>query len=228
MSIRYFAIFLYDNLHLKPVHVQILYMIAPVLQAGLAKWGQLLAKSYGRCTITVTFKWIGISFMMAMIGVTKWNEATIDKNDRSSVAVVAMICTLLVIRTAFMNSTSALTKSVLMDHVPNNERAKWSALESFNMFSWSGSAALGGILVDYHGILFNFCITATLQLVATLPHVFLARAAVRTTNGSGERDAESNAINGQQEAQNHRSDEVDRIGGDKNNTDGQDRIETAV
>jgi MFS family permease len=176
MSIRYFAIFLYDNLKIKPVHVQILYMIAPLLQASLAKLGQALAKKHGRCYIAVVFKWIGISLMLAMVGMSKAKASSIANDDA---LVKAVICTLLVLRTAFMNSTSALTKSVLMDHVPKDERAKWSALESFNMFSWSGSAALGGILIDYDGILFNFCITAALQFVATLPHLLLATSAVQ-------------------------------------------------
>ncbi|CAJ1960025.1 unnamed protein product [Cylindrotheca closterium] len=210
MSIRYFAIFLYDNLHLKPVHVQLLYIIAPLLQACLAKLGQVLAKSYGRCKVTVAFKWIGVSFMMAMVTVTKLSQERIENGDK---LVIAMICTLMVIRTGFMNATSALTKSVLMDYVPNDERAKWSALESFNMFSWSGSAALGGILVDYHGILFNFCITASLQFVATWPHLLLARAAVLRTN-----ENENNTHNHPERSQI----EVDRSS-DRSNTDGRDR-----
>lgn len=38
-----------------------------------------------------------------------------------------------------------------MDHVPSQERAKWSALESINIFGWCGSAALGGTLVRLFG-----------------------------------------------------------------------------
>lgn len=211
MSIRYFAIFLYDNLHLKPVHVQVLYMIAPIVQACLAKLAQVLAKSYGRCRVTVAFKWIGVSFMMAMVIMTKCSKQSIDDGNKQ---VIAMICALLVTRTAFMNATSALTKSVLMDHVPNNERAKWSALESFSMFSWSGSAALGGILVSYHGILFNFCITASLQFVATLPHLLLARAAVVSSN---ENEYQNEHLEANQS-------EVDRLR-DRSNTDGQEIVE---
>lgn len=85
-----------------------------------------------------------------------------------------VICATLIVRTASMNCPGALTKAVLMDNVPKNERAKWAALESINMFSWSGSAALGGILVHYHGILFNFCITAFLQFIGTLPLLLLS------------------------------------------------------
>ena len=62
------------------------------------------------------------------------------------------VCVLYVLRTAFMNSTGALTRSLLMDSVPKNERGRWSALESVNVLSWSGSAVIGGLLVGAMGI----------------------------------------------------------------------------
>ena len=161
MSIRYFAVFLYDNLGLSPVIVQSLYVVTPLLQASLMKIARLLSICYGRCHVAACFKWTGIMLMICMVisyskGLPTW-----------------FVCLMIVIRTAFMNSTSALTKSVLMDAVPRDERAKWSSLESLNMFSWSGSAALGGFLVAYQGIIFNFCVTAFLQLLATIPLVIL-------------------------------------------------------
>ena len=55
-----------------------------------------------------------------------------------------------------------------MDNVPSHERGKWSVLESVNMFSWSGSAALGGMLVGWFGIVELFAITAAIQLVSSL------------------------------------------------------------
>jgi hypothetical protein len=60
-----------------------------------------------------------------------------------------------------------------MDAVPKHERAKWSALESVNMFSWSGSAAIGGLLVGYKGIIFNFLVTGSVQFLGTVPLVLL-------------------------------------------------------
>jgi hypothetical protein len=157
MSIRYFPIFFCDNLMLTPVIVQVLYMVSPLLQAALMTIAQRASRKYGRCKVAVLFKWTGISFMLLMVasyarGLPVW-----------------FVCLMYVLRTSFMNSTSALTKSVLMDNIPKEERGKWSAMESVNMFSWSGSAALGGLLVGYEGIVFNFCVTACLQLLATLP-----------------------------------------------------------
>lgn len=162
MSVRFFAIFLYDNLHVNPIHVQVLYVITPLIQATLMKTAQMLAQRFGRCQIAVAFKWTGISLMFAMVlAYTKKQP-------------VWLTCMVLVLRTAFMNSTSALTKSVLMDNVPKKERAKWSALESLNTFSWSGSAAIGGLLVDRWGVVPNFCVTACLQFLATLPFLILS------------------------------------------------------
>lgn len=47
-----------------------------------------------------------------------------------------------------MNSTVGVEKSILMDVVPRYFRAKVSAVEGFTTFSWTGSAVLGGILVE--------------------------------------------------------------------------------
>ena len=121
----------------------------------------MFSQRVGRCKMTVVFKWIGIACMLVMIGSYVFHFPT------------WCVCFFYLLRTSFMNATSALTKSVLMDAVPKSERAKWSALESVNMFSWSGSAAIGGLLVGYKGIIFNFFVTGSVQFLATLPLVLL-------------------------------------------------------
>ena len=101
-----------------------------------------------------------------------------------------IICVVYVLRTGLMNSTTPLTKSILMDNVPTQERGRWSALESVNMFSWSGSAALGGILVSFDGLLFNFSVTATMQFMATMPVIALMVAAPVDRLGSDRNDGD--------------------------------------
>lgn len=161
MSIRYFPIFFLDNLKLSPVLVQVLYIVAPLGQAILMHYGQLLSKVIGRCHMAVLYKFTGISFMLMMIASYHYKLP------------LWTTCAFYVLRTSFMNSTTALTKSVLMDAVPRDERGKWSALESVNMFGWSGSAVLGGLLVGKFGLLLNFGVTALIQLLATAPLVML-------------------------------------------------------
>lgn len=161
MSIRYFPIFFVTYLHLSPVLVQVLYVAAPLGQALLMKAAQQLAPYYGRSRVSVCFKWTGIVCMLAMLAAytAGWPTWT--------------VCLIYVLRTALMNSTSALTRSLLMDHVPKHERGKWSALESVNMFSWSGSAFLGGVLIAWIGIFPLFVVTASVQFCATLPLICL-------------------------------------------------------
>lgn len=161
MSIRYFPIFFLSNLRLSPVLVQILYFFSVVCQIPLSIVAQRGAKRIGRCQMTVLLKWIGVACFVAMILSYRYRLSSV------------LISILWVGRTSFMNSCSALTKSIIMDAVPQRERGQWSALESVNMFSWSGSAFLGGILVGEEGILFNFCITSALQLIATIPLILL-------------------------------------------------------
>jgi len=162
MSIRYFPIFFLENLDLSPVWLQSLFLCTTLFQGLiLGKVAEIIGAKIGRVQAAALFKWSGIFSYILLIVAYKYHFAKL------------LICTLFVLRTSFMNSTGALTKSVLMDHVPSNERAKWSILESLNAFSWSGSAFIGGVLVKKEGILFNFYVTIALQTAATLPLVCL-------------------------------------------------------
>jgi len=63
-----------------------------------------------------------------------------------------------------MNSCSGIRKSILMDFVPKKSRGKWNAADGITRFSWSGSAMIGGVLIDKYGYGCTFLITAALQL----------------------------------------------------------------
>lgn len=169
VSIRYFSIFFMHNLHLSPVMVQVLFAIGPVCQAALMKLAQNRSKTYGRCYITILHRWIGILCMVLMI------ICYVSTTNNILKFPTWIICAFYLLRVGFMNSTNPLTKSMLMDNVPAKERGKWSALESVNMFSWSGSAAIGGILVAEKGIVFNFCITSGMQLLSTIPIIIILK-----------------------------------------------------
>jgi predicted MFS family arabinose efflux permease len=157
MSIRYFPIFFLDNLRLTPVHVQVIFIVSTLCMTCMTRLSQWVGTNLGRIQTTLLFKWSGIFLLFAMV--------TLFNNGASPLH----ICILFVIRFSVMNAPGALTRSVLMDNVPKHERAKWSALESVTMFSWAGSAALGGLLVNWNGILFNFIFTAWFQLFSTIP-----------------------------------------------------------
>ena len=161
LSTRYVAIFMYEKLGLGPVTVQVLYILKAVLQIGLRYQSQVWGRLHGRCRVSLCVKWWSIGLVFVMVGCYENGLPPL------------LVCGVLLLQIASMNATSSLTRSVLMDHVPRDERARWASLESVTMVSWSGSAVLGGILVDSYGLLFNFRATAVLQLVATLPLLLL-------------------------------------------------------
>lgn len=73
-----------------------------------------------------------------------------------------------------MNSFKPLKRSVLMDIIPKKSRGTWNSLESVTIFSWTGSAAIGGIVVDQWGYRTCFLATAALYAISCLPIMALS------------------------------------------------------
>jgi MFS family permease len=163
MSIRYFPIFFLENLKMSPRMVQLMFLCSTSSMAISGKITQKLGSRFGRLETATFIKCLGATMFMAMVLCYQIN------------APIWVVCTLWVVRTTLSNSVGALTKSVLMDSVPSHERAKWSALESVNTFGWAGSAVLGGFLVSWQGIEFNFYLTASLQILATIPFMVVLK-----------------------------------------------------
>lgn len=46
------------------------------------------------------------------------------------------------------------------------QRGKWSSIDGVTVFGWSGSALVGGSILDHHGFAVVFLLTAALQLFA--------------------------------------------------------------
>ncbi len=63
----------------------------------------------------------------------------------------------------------AAIPAVLMDWVPRHLRGRVNAVDSVRTFSWSGSAALGGFLIQRYGFQRTFLITAAIKAAAFAP-----------------------------------------------------------
>lgn len=60
-----------------------------------------------------------------------------------------------------------------MDFVPRRHRGKVNAVDSVRSFSWSGSAALGGFLIERIGFRRTFLVTAAIKTAAFVPLLLL-------------------------------------------------------
>lgn len=85
------------------------------------------------------------------------------------------------LRGGMMRCSQPLRRSLLMDYVPKNARARWNAFEGISVFSWSGSAVLGGYLIDAYDYRTCFMITSCVYwagLALELMRIPLTRHAI--------------------------------------------------
>ena len=61
-----------------------------------------------------------------------------------------------------------IKKGILMDYVPKKTRARWNSFDSVTRFGWSGSAVLGGYIIDRWGYGYSFLATAICQGISAL------------------------------------------------------------
>lgn len=69
-------------------------------------------------------------------------------------------------------------------------RGRWSCIDGVTVFGWSGSALLGGYLVDRHGFAMVFLLTAALQALSCLAFNGPLLAMVPLFEDSGECNCE--------------------------------------
>jgi predicted MFS family arabinose efflux permease len=96
----------------------------------------------------------------------------------AAAARMPMLC-VYIFRSALLNSILGMTRSVVMDFARSSHRAKYSAMESVSNLGWSGSAVVGGILVDKFGYRSTFVWTAGFHFAAALVVLPAARYVAR-------------------------------------------------
>ena len=147
--------------------VSFIYVLCPIFTSLSSFAAQRASRRLGRVATTIGCKLAGVVLLFLM--------CYLDYAHASAALVVPVF----VARTALMNGTKALTRSIVMDSVPKEARAKWNSLESVTGATWAGSAVIGGLLVDRYGFLLNNLVTAALQFASTLP-LFLVLGLVPT------------------------------------------------
>jgi len=159
MTIRYFPLFFVNDYHVGPGLLMGVYLTISVSTSICALLMRWLADRYlGRIPAIFCVRFVGTVLLMYM--------AVVPTNTPAS--SLALMLAIFALRNSCMNSTLGMSRSVIMDCVSKETRAKWAAVESFANFTWAGSATLGGYLADAHGYKFTFLITAVLHFTACL------------------------------------------------------------
>jgi len=154
MTVKFFPLFFKNESHLPPTAVNFVFVLSPLFIVLFSAIATSVSKKTGRVQTVLIAEGSGIFLLFLMAALRPyWSNAT-------------LIIVLYVIRTGLMNCGAPLQKSILMDFVDKSSRARWNSLDNISSFGWSGSAVVGGILIDRFDYGATFIITAFIQLVA--------------------------------------------------------------
>eukprot|EP00928_Gymnodinium_smaydae_P055449 TRINITY_DN38990_c0_g1_i1.p1 TRINITY_DN38990_c0_g1~~TRINITY_DN38990_c0_g1_i1.p1 ORF type:complete len:490 (+),score=100.30 TRINITY_DN38990_c0_g1_i1:91-1560(+) len=165
MTIKFFPVFFQQEGHLSPGLVNATFASLSGFTVVATLMAQKAAKRYGRLEVIIPCTTLAViaTFMMGIA--------------RPFYTNAYIMIPLFVVRCTLMWSCSALKGSVVADYTPKSTRGRWKALSSITAMGWSGSAAVGGWLIDKYGYGDCFVITSLFQalaipmLVVLLPHV---------------------------------------------------------
>lgn len=97
------------------------------------------------------------------------------------------LLTLLMLRGGLCGGIFPLVWSILMDHVPASQIGRWSSALTVMNMSWSGSAVLGGKLLDMYGYPCTFRVVAGLfGVVLAIFTLLRARQSSECTSNTGD------------------------------------------
>lgn len=168
MTVKFIPLFFKNRAGFSPVATNALSIGAALLMVGAAKGCERWSQRAGRarvcaaCMVLASLGLVGLawadagSFTGVLLNTGPHLTSTLQR--ASAVALYLLTCA--------QHACRPLKKAALNDHVPYHARGRWNALDGATRFGWSGSAVLGGYLVDRGGYGLTFVVTALTQLAA--------------------------------------------------------------
>ena len=169
MTVKFIPLFFKNRAAFSPVAANALSIgAALVMICGsrvCEKWSQSAGKARvcAACMVLAAIALLGLAWADAgRLNVLRPGRPALTSTIKRAGAVVLYLIT------CAQHACRPLKKAALNDHVPHNARGRWNALDGVTRFGWSGSAVLGGYLVDRGGYALTFVVTAATQLIAAL------------------------------------------------------------
>lgn len=153
MSVQFFALFWNMEYGMSPkavLAVQIAELSSTVV--GIYVLTKFMVKHIGQAPLVMAAQMAGI------LGYLVLAEA-----DNLHVSIIACV-----LRVGIVTGVQPILRSIVMDYTPTEQRGIWNSIESIASGMWSGSALLGGMLVDRHGYRFTYLITSVLFSVGAM------------------------------------------------------------
>jgi len=151
MTVKFFPVFFKEEGHIQPVLLQAVFASLYFLAGIGTLVANRLSKKFGRLQVIICGYCIGISCTM-LLGLL-----------RPYYTVPAVMLPIFLTRCTCQWSCTPLLGSIIADYTPKATRGRWKALSSISVAGWSGSAAVGGWLIDQTGFGSTFVITGCIQ-----------------------------------------------------------------
>jgi MFS family permease len=150
MTVKFFPLFFKNDYGLSPMELQGLFAVNCLSFAIFTWLCERLASRIGRVQGSLLFSMGGVACLFTLAYV-RW---------------LPLVIFVFVLRGALQNSIYPIDRSIIMDFVPSKERGRWNSIESLSAMTWSGSAVVGGYLMDNHDYRYTFVITGYIYLIA--------------------------------------------------------------
>ncbi|RNF08249.1 cystatin-like cysteine protease inhibitor domain-containing protein [Trypanosoma rangeli] len=185
MTTQYFSLFMMNIYFVSPVGLSALGLTISVLVSVLAIANSHLGSRIGRARALLLPRLLG-SFILLYMALAR----------QTSAGPKWLMCIAYVLRMAVMGSTTALSRALIMDFVPEERRGMWNALESVQSASWSGTALVGGYIADRMGYGAAFIVTFFFHITSCM---VIAPCTVKNDTLLVSRDAKEGAVQGGEE-----------------------------
>ena len=153
MTVAFFPLFFSEACGLSPAATASVFAASPLLIAAASAAAVPAARRVGRAVLSMA---LGLSGTAAIFVLALPRMPT-------GLAIAVYL-----LRTALMNAGQPIDRAILMDVVAARDRGKWSSVENLTSFTWTGSAVLGGFLVQRFSFRTTFFITGCLYVLGTL------------------------------------------------------------
>ncbi|CAE7727934.1 TDRD1 [Symbiodinium necroappetens] len=154
MTVKFFPVFFKQEGHINPALLQAVFASLSALTVVSTLISARISKCAGRLQVIIPCYAVGITCTI-LLGLL-----------RPYYTVPGVMLPVFLLRCSSMWGAFPLLGSVIADYTPKAQRGRWKALGSITAMGWSGSAAVGGALIDHFGYGITFAITGCLQSLA--------------------------------------------------------------
>ncbi|CAE6946063.1 TDRD1 [Symbiodinium sp. CCMP2592] len=154
MTVKFFPVFFKQEGHINPAVLQAVFASLSALTVVATLISTRISKCAGRLQVIIPCYALGITCTI-LLGLL-----------RPYYTVPGVMLPVFLLRCCSMWGASPLLGSIIADYTPKAQRGRWKALGSITAMGWSGSAAVGGALIDHFGYGITFAITGCMQSLA--------------------------------------------------------------